>query len=1229
MAFVNMPSNMRFFTCVVLASVFIIQSAAQTGPGIHSKVREGGSAGLYVGNIATDANYTRRFSDPVLQQLRYNFLTQGYPGTRYFRLDNQTGVIRTSETINREEVCADDLSVRCLVDLAVSVKNVPVQYVEIIKVQVEIEDTNDNSPSFPSDSLDFEVSESVSVNHTLFTNGATDPDFGTNSVQHYELLPQNSAFGLVQQTTVDGATELGLRVLQPLDRETTDSYSLTIIARDGGVPVRSGTVRISIQVRDINDNTPVFDQVDGYEKSITETAGPNFSVLTVHASDPDEGTNGEIAYSFSSGTSAKIRALFDINSNGLITLKGNVVYDDSPYQFTVYATDQGTPEARSSRTTVTVNVVDVNDNEPLININIISSSPEPQYAGHAVMWESEGAGKYVAHMAVSDADSGPNGQTKCELATQDFRLVKYPNDDNMYKILLDTDLNREERSEYNVTVNCWDEGSPPLRSSASFLAIVLDENDNDPVFSHQIYGAQIEENNAVGALLVTVNATDADIGNNALINFQLSSGAGGLVTLDPSTGEIRAKKQFDRETTPSFEFHVIAADSGSSANTATATVSVTVLDQNDESPVFKGSNLPYEFRIKENQTRYQYVGEVFAEDRDEGSSGQVWYGLDPNSEGAELFTIEPNTGRITTNQSLDRERKGSYRLVVIARDRGTTVQSTAIEAEVILLDINDNPPNIIYPYGDNNTVSLSYGTPVGITAATIVAEDIDSGVNAELVYSLDKPDSHNIFRIDPATGDIIISREMRLDDITKSRSRPYRLVVAVTDQGTPSNQVLVDFYIHVTNDPYVPLVGPNKSQMGEGLGQNLIIVIVLATVSAILAIILVIAIIMIKRQNKDNHAYNCRTEAQRALNGSKRSFGSNNSNNNDFKPEESGQCVMREQQLTPRSESSLLGRPDGQEMRQSPGGGTLSGTEISTFKSHPSFTSSIDQKTLENPQATSSLLQVTPELIFEYARDKPQELNALALHKVPQKGNRQQQPWVLSQKEKEAQELLDILKKPANQSTSNTDIDSECSGEVSNTDSGRGHSEEETQGMEGQQVRAKKYAPARDPYQPKSILHPNARFHKNRTSTDSGVFMNNNQGNKKNIGRVSQVPPCAIQVVSENNVCNQNIPRVQGSGRQEADDHGKMHTKVHFSSDIDYHSNSGDSNSEHRDSDGFSDSESTGSEYSSGDVEEELNVTAEKINAQNMSTVSAASSCVDPNQLCLDIDQMFFQDMVV
>ncbi|XP_029021020.1 protocadherin gamma-A11-like [Betta splendens] len=651
------------------------------GGQIRYSVPEEMKKGSVIGNVAQDLGLDLR----RLRSGRARIVT-GENG-QYTELKTDKGILVVNNRIDREQLCGDITP--CSFSFEVILENP----MELHRVTVEVLDINDHAPVFSDKDkpIRFEISESATVGVQFPLQSAEDPDVGQNALQDYILSP-NDNFILRQHTNPDGSKYVEMVLQKPLDRERNPSFSLSLIAVDGGTPKRSGTVQIDVTVLDVNDNAPVFNQ-SVYKTSVTENTAKGTSVITVNATDADSGLNGLIVYSLSKmkGSASDIFCIDE--HTGLISVSGQIDYEkDKKYEVRVEAKDQGGLTGTSK---VVFEVIDVNDNPPLINIMSFSSPVS----------ENSPPGTTVAILNIKDADSENNGQIKCSL--NEKALFKIESSiTNYYNLVSDQHFDRESVPEYNITITATDFGSPALSSSTILHLKISDVNDNAPLFDKKSYFAQITENNSPGLSVFSVNAQDADWNQNAKVSYFLEdtlvngSPVSSYVSLNSETGVVSAVRSFDYEQIKDFQFRVKAQDGGSPPLSSNVTVKILIQDQNDNPPqvlypVQTGGSMVAEMVPRSADVGY-LVTKVVAVDVDSGQNAWLSYKLQKATDRA-LFEVGLQNGEIRTIRQVTDKDAVKQRLSVIVEDNGQPSRSATV---IVNVAVADSFPEVLSEFTD-------------------------------------------------------------------------------------------------------------------------------------------------------------------------------------------------------------------------------------------------------------------------------------------------------------------------------------------------------------------------------------------------------------------------------------------------------------------------------------------------------------------------------------------------
>ncbi|XP_068571362.1 protocadherin beta-15-like [Cebidichthys violaceus] len=674
--FVLLPQNMKQRGCeawrlrphllaVLILLLFFRAAAAQLRYSISEELKEGS----FVGNIAKDLGIDQN----LMKQRGFRIMSGSTEPL--FKVNENDGILYANNKIDREEVCKE--SSACLINLKTVLENP----LEVHYITVEITDLNDHSPTFPEKTKRLEISESALPGARYQLQNAHDPDGGTNSVQQYKIS-QNEHFRLeIKDRGRDGKTPI-LQLQKQLDREAKRTHKLKLTALDGGNPPKTGTVEIYIDVMDVNDNMPVFIK-DTYSTVLQENAPIGTTVIQVNATDLDDGPNGEVVYSFGSDVKEKIRELFDIDSvTGEIIVKGPVDFEEQDsYDIDIQASDKGAIPFRTDKSVI-IKIGDTNDNPPEIEVTSLSSAVS----------EDSRPGTTVALISITDLDFGMNGKI-ISYVVEDSPFALTPSiQDNMFAVVTKTHIDREQQSIYDITIIAKDAGEPALTSEKTITVFVSDVNDNSPKFSVSPYTFYIIENNTPGAPVFSVRASDRDEGDNALISYHIlrNAGSGNEVTsflnINPENGDILALKSFDFESLKTFQFRVVATDSGTPSLSSNVTVNVFILDQNDNAPVIlypvssNGSAEGVE-EIPRNVNAGHLVTKVRAYDADIGYNGWLLFSLQEVTDHS-LFGLDRYTGQIRTLRSFTETDKAEHKLLILVKDNGNV--SLSATATVIV-----------------------------------------------------------------------------------------------------------------------------------------------------------------------------------------------------------------------------------------------------------------------------------------------------------------------------------------------------------------------------------------------------------------------------------------------------------------------------------------------------------------------------------------------------------------
>uniref|UniRef100_A0A672QGH4 Protocadherin Fat 4 n=1 Tax=Sinocyclocheilus grahami TaxID=75366 RepID=A0A672QGH4_SINGR len=748
-------------------------------------------------NVAVDTIIGTVLATTVDLNTNITYLITSGDQRGLFAIKGSTGQITASGLIDREE--------QAFYQLRVIARGGEVTGEALVNITVK--DLNDNAPHFIHNVEHVSAVENWATGHHIFQAKASDPDEGTNGMVVYNLKQNPKGLFHIHERH-------GLITLTGPLEVTTSSYQVEVMASDLGVPQRTSSLILTISVYDVNDNTPVFDQLS-YEVTILESEPVNSRFFKVEASDKDSGLNGEIVYDIISGNT---NDAFGIFPDGQLYIKAELDREvQDRYSLLVVAKDRAV-ESLSASINVTILLDDVNDNRPLFN--------STNYVFH--FEEEQERGSFVGLVFAEDKDFGPNSEVRYSFETPqpNFEL------NAITGVLTSTlQLDRESlmrqrgASVFSFTVVSSDQGLPkPLKDLAKVQVYIQDINDNTPKFTKDIYQASISESAQNMTQLLRVSASDVDENKNGLIRYDIVEGnEDKQFSIDSTSGQVTLVGKLDYETTPFYSLKIITEDSGIVPLSSTCVLSISVLDDNDNSPSFPKSTLTVD--VLENMRIGELVASVTATDSDSGSNADITYSISAtNNHGT--FSISPNTGSIFLVKKLDYETQSLYKLNVTAKDSGRPSRSSSIPVIIHVRDFNDNPP--VFTPGDIFK-SIPENLPLSTSVMTITAHDTDADINGQLVYSIvmQTPRGGH-FRIDTAYGVIFTNKE-----IDREFSNLFELTIKATDQAVPvefRRFALKNVTIWVTDqNDNMPLFISQNALVAE---SNIVIGSILTTVVA-------------------------------------------------------------------------------------------------------------------------------------------------------------------------------------------------------------------------------------------------------------------------------------------------------------------------------------------------------------------------------------------------------------
>ena len=668
----------------------------------------------------------------------------------------------------------------------------------ITSLHIQITDTNNNRPVFcQTASYEFSVPENSNVGTTVGQICGSDQDSGINGQFSFIIVSGNddTAF-MINQVT--GASIAYIVVANlTLDRENDPEYSIILMITDNGIPeLSSDTIVAVITIDDVNDGTPIFTNLPT-SVDLDEDVFGGTEVFKLQASDTDLTTNAEVVFQIVGGNT---NAVFSLESvTGQITTVKPLDFNTlALYSLTIRVTDNGSPSL-SSRSTLTVNITDVNNNAPVFM---------PPY--EASVQEGVANNTFVILVEATDDDATTNAELAYSFSSGINPITShFAIEITTGSISVNTsDLDREVQSIYNLEVTACDMGITMLCGSVGVTIIITDANDHPPVFNPAAYSFTILEDKNLLFIVGTVFAEDLDEGQNGIIEFiQTDNEPKFSISLD--TGDVILEEELDRETVDFYQIMVLARDKGDPVLSDTAVINITVIDVNDNAPIIDTSI--FSVQIAENTTIGQVIFDVDATDIDQGDHSKLIYSILGGDLGD--FVINPTSGAITVNQPLDAESNIRYEILIQASDSAFPPLTDTDTLVITIIDINEHAP----VFGqDVYFVDLLENAPdvTFLLNVTALDNDVADTKNSEISFFLNPGTD---FSIDSVTG--TITTETSFD--RESSSSETLTVMATNPNTSPSleGSAVIMITIIDVNDQTPSFTNLNLSQEISELSQ--------------------------------------------------------------------------------------------------------------------------------------------------------------------------------------------------------------------------------------------------------------------------------------------------------------------------------------------------------------------------------------------------------------------------
>ncbi|KAJ8866041.1 hypothetical protein PR048_033565, partial [Dryococelus australis] len=698
-------------------------------------------------------------------EVRYSFGSDIGELANVFAINVYTGWLTTLVRLDKEAQSEYVFQV-------VATDNGNMRHFARTSIYIKLQDYNDNPPVFTKSLYAAAVNEDALPGTVVVQLSTTDQDVDLPSNVEYYIVngDPRSQFQIRQAGTV--------YVSKALDRETVSEYVLDITATDGKF---TAATKVTIDILDANDNPPYCLKYR-YREVLSEGVQPGSYVLTVLASDADEEPNANLRFYLTGDGSD----YFTLDKSFLKTARSLDREQQSKYQLEAHVQDRDRPGWECS-SQLEIVISDLNDNPPDFSMGSYS----------ATLAEDVEVGTLVTKVHATDIDIGINRKIRYAFVDSADGHFNITSDSGI--VTLAKSLDRETRAAYNLSVQALDQGTPQLSKVVPLNVIVLDINDNPPEFTSKYYYAKVAEIVSAGSEVVRVLATSKDTGVNAEVYYSIVGGnEHKKFQVDAKTGVISIAEPLDYERAKDYYLTLQAIDGGIPPLSNHAAVNITVLDSNDNAPMF--SQLSYTARIREDAQIGDKILQVLANDLDSGENGKLGYSIE-RGDRHKQFSIDEKTGYISVAGVLDREMISSYVLEVHARDKGIPVLSSFVMVNIEISDANDNPPIFSQP---NYTAIVQEDKPVGHIVMKLLVTDADVAPNAApYTFDINSGNVQQAFRLEQ---DGVLRTAAKLSHKTKDN---YLLHIRVFDNGTPplSSDTFVIVKI-IEESLYPPVITP-------------------------------------------------------------------------------------------------------------------------------------------------------------------------------------------------------------------------------------------------------------------------------------------------------------------------------------------------------------------------------------------------------------------------------------
>nr|XP_006817814.1 PREDICTED: protocadherin Fat 4-like [Saccoglossus kowalevskii] len=690
-------------------------------------------------------------------------------------IDEVTGEIRIAASLDRETTDTYNL----VIQVSDNIEGASVIFTNTVDYNILVDDNNDNPPVFTPQTYSIDVLEGALPETAIVTLTTTDADLTANSVHTFTIESGN----------IDNVFRLDnniLKIDKKLDHEVLDLYKLTIRAHNLGDASSELTADATVTVNVLSENeyTPKFDH-ETFTVFISEDVILGTKVFDANATDLDKGRHGVLSYYVIDGNEYGGSQFLCNRYTGMVRVGAFLDRErNDTHYLNITVMDDGINENDTfvDFMLLTVVIEDVNDNYPLF----------PSDLNEIYVDENVPSGYHFFTVQATDADIDENSEISYAIVGGDgWAAFSIDPPSGKIRTAIST-LDRERKERYYLMITATDGGTPALSTLKGLIVWVNDLNDNDPMFTPNVYVVNVRENLPNDTVIYQVRASDADIDNNALLSFAIINGDDipSKFAINDD-GEVSLVVSPDREDQETYILTLEVSDNGTVTRTDTASFTVNFIDENDNAPVF--SSDPYHIDIEESVAIGTTILHVQSTDADKDINRLISYRIVSGNQ-AGSFRIDQALGYVITDKLLDRESIATYNITIEAYDAGYEPQSTNVTLYINLIDVNDN-----FAQFDsyNYTFTVYEDILVGGYIGNISAFDVDNGTNSQLRYTIVSGD-YGHFTLHDVTGYLYAG-----DGFDRELISQYILVIKVIDLGQKimmQNTVVTRVILEDVND---------------------------------------------------------------------------------------------------------------------------------------------------------------------------------------------------------------------------------------------------------------------------------------------------------------------------------------------------------------------------------------------------------------------------------------------